>query len=63
MLTGGRSQATLAGHSDYVLSLALAAGAPVLASAGLRGQICLWDLQAAAQAVSQVRCSEVNTHR
>ena len=45
---------TLAGHCDYVLSLALAAGAPVLASSGLRGQICLWDLHACAQAGTQV---------
>ena len=47
---------TLAGHCDYVLSLALAAGAPILASAGLRGQICLWDLHACAQTGAQVCC-------
>ena len=52
---GGGSQVTLAGHCDYVLSLALAAGAPVLASSGLRGQICLWDLHACAQTGTQVR--------
>lgn len=51
---GGRSQVTLAGHCDYVLSLALAVGAPVLASSGLRGQICLWDLHACAQTGQQV---------
>ncbi len=55
--SGGRCQATLAGHSDYVLALALAQGAPLLASAGLRGQVCLWDLHAAAQAAGQVRAA------
>ena len=36
--------ATLADHSDYVMSVCAAAEAPRFASAGLRGEVMLWDL-------------------
>ncbi len=44
MPSGNGCYASLAGHVDYVTSLAASAAGDRLASGGLRGQVLLWDM-------------------
>lgn len=48
--------ASLNRHSDYVMALAVAGptSAPVLASAGLRAEVFLWDVVASMKIYQQV---------
>lgn len=42
---GQQSRACWPGHADYVTALAGATDAPVVVSAGLRGELIVWDLE------------------
>ena len=56
LLTGvAKPECTLYSHTDYVTCLAAAKDAPIVASAGLRGQVLLWDLPTTVRSAKQVR--------
>ena len=50
-----KSIATLMAHADFVTALAAAKHVPLLASAGLRGQVFLWDLSTVKPTSANVR--------
>ena len=51
-----RGHVTLCRHSDYVMAMAVAgpSSAPMLASAGLRAEVFLWDVVASKRLAQQV---------
>lgn len=46
-------------HTDYVTCLAAARTRPLVASAGLRGEVLLWDVQKAMRSGDQVQLAAV----
>ena len=62
LLTGvAKPECTLYSHTDYVTCLAAAKDVPVVASAGLRGQVLLWDLPSTVRSAKQVRPTPLAT--
>ena len=56
-----KPECTLYSHTDYVTCLAAAKDVPVVASAGLRGQVLLWDLPSTVRSAKQVRLAPLAT--